>query len=221
MNVTSLKVAVCVATIAAACILVPLRAQAQESWNTGRGSGASSWGGASGTAKMPEPQKPGSGSTRWMAGKQNFGSSRQAGGVWQDGSTPLARVSSSTATSLAAGMLTPHPTFGTMNLNLTSVLGGTEPAKAQISHSSAGQHTSGQHFGSASRGHSSPLRSSKTKSVAFQSPSSSIEGSRSNAGSSFGATSLNPPELPTQPSSSLMPELPDSGTSSSQQELLH
>ncbi len=217
MNRTNMRNAFCLATIAAACFLVPHRAQAQESWNSGRGSGASSWGGASATAKMPMPQKPGSGSASWKAGSQNFGSARQAGGVWHDGSVPFAGTYSSTPKSPAAGTPTAQQPWGLPGFSSAPVFGGAGLPKTLVSHAATGLHTSSsQHFGGANGGRTSPLRSSGARSVAFHSRSSSIEGFRTSTGSSPGAMTLNPPELQTQQTPSLLPELPDSGATGSQ-----
>jgi hypothetical protein len=217
---TYMKLAVRSAILVAGCVLILNAAQAQESWGSSRGgSGSGSiWGGGPAKAAMPTPQKPGAGSVNWTAGKQNFGSAKQAGGVWLDDSA-LLTTSTSFAKGQTPGAPKPDEAFGILSQGLTPVVGKV-PSNMQLSHAKSGLHASSQlHFGKAGNSHGSPFKSSRVRTSAFGSQNAGAGSATSSTPSSLGSATLNSPELRTGPNPSLLPEFPNSGAS--QQEQLH
>jgi hypothetical protein len=148
-------------------------ANAQESWQAGRG-GASSWG--TGPAAGTSAPKAGTGAfgdgASWDAGKANFGSAKQPGGVWADGSAFPTASSKSTAKPIAAGNL-PSGDGGKLagvHSALAMSHSGAPQSKTPVSHAGLGLSSSKNlHAGMASGGRGGTTKLSSAKSTALAS----------------------------------------------------
>lgn len=212
MNGTNMKIVLRVAVIAMACFFILKAAQAQESWGSSRGSsGAGAWQAGSAGQTMSAPKASGSGGASWTAGRQNFGSPSQPGGVWH-ASAPSAAVHASPARSLAAGTQLPGRPSGIVGLSPAPVIGhsGVRPARPQLPHPSIGQHPSFKsQVGIAKVSRGSVLKSSRAGPTTFSSRGTNNAGERTGLGSSLGSTMENPPQLETLPTPTLLPEFPN------------
>lgn len=166
------------AAMAAAGLLSRQAAQAQETWGPSRG-GTSSWGAGTAAAGASAPKAaPSTRSASWTAGKGSFGSSRQADGVWREGSAAPTTKGKSLAKSIATGMPATGETLKTP-VGFTRAEGSAAApsghsratqGKALASRSSAGLHASGHaQFGMARGGRSGAPKFTMGRSTASSS----------------------------------------------------
>jgi hypothetical protein len=200
------------AAVAVAAFLSMDAANGQESWQPARG-GASSWG--SGPAAGTSTSKAGTGAfgdgAGWNAGKASFGSAKQPGGVWVDGSASPAASSKSTAKPIAVGnspSVDGGKLTGVHSALATSHVSAPQ-SKAPVAHASSGLGSAKNlHPGMASGGRGGSTKLSSAKSTA---PASKGRTSSSSTSSGFGKPKESEPglDLPSGSSSGAKPGLDD------------
>jgi hypothetical protein len=194
-----LRAMISFAVVAVAAFLCVDAAGAQESWQPARG-GASSWG--AGSAAGTSASKAGAGAfgggAGWDAGKANFGSVKQPGGVWVDGSTLPAAESKSTAKAITAG----NPPSGDggkltgIHSELPTSPGSAPQSKTAVSHAGLGSSSSKNlHPGMANGGRGGSAKLSSPKSSALPSRGRTSSHGGTSAISGFGKPKVSEPGM--------------------------
>lgn len=143
---------------------------AASNWSAGRSifgkqnamPGATSGAGGS-TVKAPAGN---TGQSSWVAGREGFGSTVQAGGIWRDTSGYSATTSGKSTGKPVSGIFAPPASqnFNGAPSTFTIKPINTRPAHAVVSHSSTGAHAGVTRSGAALRGaHGSTLGRPNTK----------------------------------------------------------
>jgi hypothetical protein len=157
---TTISISLC--TIA--CFISPYAVRAQQAVSSQFGAHSSSSGSKAGTSVSAGVAGSGGGSA-WGAGKGNFGSTAQPGGVWRDGSTfsaapTPAKVATQDRTPIA-NVSAPGGGAATESFSKKSVGGreSTESGSGHLSRSSLGRSSGGSSFGRGAAFKSSSMKS--------------------------------------------------------------
>jgi len=204
-----IRVTLCVA----GCALIATLVRGQESWNSGRSGGASTWGAGSVVKQMPAPQMSKSGSSNWSPAKQSFGAGSQPGGVWHE-AIPPALTSSASRVNGPATRPTNASSGAASGYRLTPTVNRTAAQRSSrsLSRSAAGSATGrnsllAQHSGAQNGGRTIVLRHSHARSTGFSSGDQS--GNRKSNSSLSLAPAGDSGVLPTQSNPLLLPEFPN------------
>ena len=192
------------AAMAASGLLSRQAAQAQETWGPSRG-GTSSWGAGTAAAGASAPKAaPSTGSASWAAGKGSFGSSRQADGMWREGSAAPIATEKSLAKSIATGMPATGEVLKTPGGFTRATSSAVAPSghsratqgKALASRSSTGLHASGHApFGMARGGRGGAPKFTMGRSTAFSSGGHATPARKKGTESGLGSAAKSTPGL--------------------------
>lgn len=200
------------------CFLFTQASYAQETWGSGRVSGTgSSW--KTDSVRSTSGGKNQSDGASWAAGKQNFGTARQQGGIWRDASAPIAATPGTGAKDFTGTPQLPSA-FAMPVVSSAANSSGIFPVAPLQVHSGHGSHApSGVHFGVSSGAHpGSSIGSSKASGRAR---GGSVFKGRGRGGTSLGPSLGSTTGLQTQPASSMLPQLPGSSGSGNSLGSLH